>query len=84
MIRAAAALFPGDDALLNIPMYRRHNRSRKGTLAVGDAAPAVELVRLRRDRPYDPQTAMWSDLSALCHAAPAQRLVVLASSGSLR
>ena len=49
VIRAAAALFPGDTAMLTIPLYRRFNKSERGSLKVGDSFPDVHVVALRTD-----------------------------------
>jgi hypothetical protein len=45
-IRAAATLFPGDTALLHLASYRKYNRSKPGTLSVGDSFPDVPLYSL--------------------------------------
>ena len=49
VIRAASALFPGDTAMLTIPLYRRFNKSERGSLKVGDDFPDVHVVALRTD-----------------------------------
>ena len=45
-IRAAATLFPGDEALLRIPVYRRFNCSAQCNLSVDAPFPDVELLNL--------------------------------------
>jgi len=46
VLRAATTLFPGDTAMLTIPLYRRFNKSERGSLKVGDSFPDVHVVAL--------------------------------------
>ena len=47
VMRAVAVLFPQDDALLAIPMYRRHNRSRQVRQSVACACVCHAMHILR-------------------------------------
>ena len=46
VLRCATTLFPGDTAMLTIPLYRRFNKSERGSLKVGDDFPDVHVVAL--------------------------------------
>ncbi len=42
-LQCAEALIPGDPEVIQLSLYRRHNRCTDGALTVGDAAPNVHL-----------------------------------------
>ncbi len=44
VLQCAEALLPGDAEVIQLSLYRRHNRCVDGALRVGDAAPDVGLV----------------------------------------
>jgi hypothetical protein len=52
-IRAAATLFPGDTALLNIASYRKYNRSAPCKLSVGQLFPDLPLYALDTNNCFD-------------------------------
>jgi hypothetical protein len=70
LLQSASSLFPGDQQVLESANYLRYNRLRAGTLQVGDALPACEVI--------DPKTR---DLTNLHELVPARgRAVVVGAS----
>jgi len=76
MLRNAANIFPGNPLLETIPLYRRHNRAKKGNMSVGDKA--VDVVLARGSSGSD--AAEFEFTSLLAQAAPDRPLVVMAGS----
>jgi hypothetical protein len=46
LLRLASSFYPDDSDFMTIPLYKRFNRSRDGTLNVGDTIPQISVTDL--------------------------------------